>query len=202
MILNLINYAKFKSRGIVVIDNFLSDQTCNILRNFALNPVNGYQDIYPDYKAINFDRFSSDLSQIQIVNQFKNKIKFLGEIEYARSWCFCYDNKSRGVLPHADPSYVNINVWVTPNQSINNFNKNGLKIYHTIRDKNVPHSLYNSNQDYIKSQVHNSKFTVVPYKYKRAIIFLGSLYHETMGVDMKEGENNKRVSYTYLFDKK
>jgi hypothetical protein len=192
---------KFKSTGIIIIDNFLSEETCNNLRNFALNPTFGYHDIYNGYTAVNFDRFTGDLSQIDVVNEFKDKIKFLENIKYIRSWCFCYNNKSRGVLPHADPSYININVWVTPNECINNPDKNGLKIYHKIRDKNTPHSAYNRDIDYINNEILNSKYTVIPYKYQRATIFLGSMYHETMGVDMKDGKDNKRVSYTYLFDK-
>ena len=201
MLINLIHKEKFKRVGISVIDNFFSDQTCNSLREFALNPKCGYHDVYEEYRAINFDILRSELSLVSTIKEFEDKIKFLGKIKYVRSWCFCYDNKSKGVPPHADPSYVNINVWVTPNESVNDFNKNGLKIYHKKRNTNVPHSLYNGNLEYISREIKDSKFTIVPYKYNRAVIFLGSMYHETLGVDMKDGEENMRVSYTYLFDK-
>lgn len=201
MIGNLINSLQFNNNGIVVIDNFLSNNTCNLLRKFALYPPFGYQDFYPEYKAVNFDPLSDGIDQIKVVDEFKSKIKFLGDIQYTRSWCFCYDNKSRGVGPHADPSYININIWVTPNHCINDSKKNGLKIYHKLRDENVPHSLYNGNIAYISKQINDQKFTIVPYKYRRATIFLGSMYHQTMGVDMKDGHDNKRVSYTYLFNK-
>jgi hypothetical protein len=37
------------------------------------------------------------------------------------------------------------------------------------------------------------------YKYNRAVFFDGSFFHKTNDVDMKEGDENKRISYTMLF---
>lgn len=201
MIKNFVDRIKFQTKGILVIDNFLPEDICKNLRDYAMNPPEGYDDIYQNYYGIDFDRFHTSKSLKNISSIIEKKISFLGELKYSRSWCFCYDNKSRGVPAHADPSYLNVNIWVTPDECVNDFNKNGLKIYHKKRGNEVEHKIYNSNDSYILNQIKGSKFTVVPYKYRRSVIFLGSMFHETTGVDMKIGKNNRRVSYTFLYDK-
>lgn len=188
-----------------ILDDFLPDEVCKSLRQFALYPPSSYQNIYKDYKSLNFDIQRTDVSPYSlydIVHQHVfPKLAQWGEIRYNRSWCFVYDNESFGVPAHADPSYLNVNVWITPDECVNDTQKNGLKIYHTMPDDDVSWSDYNSNRDYINNQIKDSEFTIIPHKYNRAVVFYGKLFHETMGVDMKPGHDNKRVNYTFLFNK-
>ena len=39
----------------------------------------------------------------------------------------------------------------------------------------------------------------IPYKSNRAFLFDGAYFHQTIRVSMKEGIENRRVSYTMLF---
>ena len=192
----------FHKDGILVIDNFFPEKICEDLRKFALFPPKQHHDLYGEYKAMNFDIYPPEFSLKKLVDEcVLPKLNFLENITYDRSWCFVYDNKSNGVPAHADPSFVNLNVWLTPNESVNDFKKNGLKLYHKIVDDNVSYHDYNSKSSkFTKEQIKNSQFTIVPYKYNRAVLFLGKMFHETMGVDMKDGHNNRRVSYTFLFN--
>ena len=202
MIKNLIKKIKFKTTGIVVVDNFLPEKYCNILRQYSINPPNGYDYKYSNgYNSLDFYNIVGNIPIQVLVKSFSEKINFLGNLKYSRSWSFCYDNKCVGTPPHADPSYININLWLTPDKCVNDFSKNGLKIYHKKRDNNASHKDYNGNNEYINKEIKGSGYTIIPYKYNRATIFLGSMYHKTMGVDMKDGDDNKRVNYTFLFDK-
>ena len=188
-----------------VLDDFLPDRVCVGLRKFALYPPSKYQNIYTDYKSLNFDITRKDVSKFSMLNVVDNyvlpKLDRWGKLLYNRSWCFVYDNQSSGVPAHADPSYLNVNVWITPDNCINDPDKNGLKIYHKQPDDNVSWADYNSNRAFIDSQIKDSEYTVIPHKYNRAVVFYGKMYHETTGVDMKPGHNNKRVNYTFLFNK-
>ena len=191
----------FFKDGILVIDNFFPEKICEELRKFALFPPKEYHDFYGEYKAMNFDRNIEEYSLKNIVDEcVLPKLDFLENLTYDRSWFFVYDNKSNGVPAHADPSFVNLNVWITPNESVNNFEKNGLKIYHKIVGDDISWYDYNGNSNFIKEQIKNSSYTLVPYRYNRAVLFLGKLFHETMGVDMKDGYDNCRISYTFLFN--
>jgi hypothetical protein len=185
---------------ILIIDDFFPDEYCDKLLKFAINPINGYDDEYNGYKSIDFSNYIANIPTEKILKIIENKIKFNKFITYDRSWCFCYDNISRGVPPHTDTSYLTINLWVTPNKSINNFSKNSLKIYHRKKPLDF-HYNYNDFPNQVENFIKGVDYSVIPYKYNRAIIFRGSLFHETLGVDMKEGDSNKRVSYTFLFDK-
>lgn len=202
MIIDLIKKIKFENSGILVIDNFFNQKYCSVLREFALNPNGGYNYQYPEYSSVDFFQNIAGIDSDILLNSVKNKIKFLGEeIKYQRSWCFCYKNKSNGVPAHADPSFINVNVWLTPNESVNDFSKNGLKIYYKKRKEEDDHDLYNKSRSYVENEIKNCKYVVIPYNYNRAVVFYGSMYHETYGVDMKEGTTNRRISYTFLFDK-
>ena len=188
--------------GFLVVDNFLPEEKCEYLRNFALNPPGNYHDHYKGYKAINFDNGNNEYSIKNLVYaDIMPKLDFLEKIVYDRSWFFVYDNESSGVPAHADPSFINLNLWVTSNDCINDYTKNGLKIYHKIVGDKVSWEDYNKNQNFIQEQIKNCESTIIPYNYNRAVIFLGKLFHRTMGVSMKSGYNNRRISYTFLFNK-
>jgi hypothetical protein len=78
-----------------------------------------FKDIYDEYKANNYDLkdmiTAKIVSELNIYDFFKNK--------FERAWSFIYNNEAKGVPPHSDPSSVNINVWVTPDESIKDHKK-------------------------------------------------------------------------------
>ena len=105
---------------------------------------------------------------------------------------------------HADPSFINVNIWITPDECVEDFNKNGLRIYHKHAPKEWTREDYNGDniKSYLKmkSYLKDSKYDRIPYKYNRAIIFKGRAFHSTDNVHMKQGEENKRVNYTFLYE--
>ena len=182
----------FKLRGYVVIDNFLREDVCEYFQNYMLECDN-FNHIYADYKAvdiIDIPQLTEDFSNIFI---FKNK-KFL------RSWSFIYENIARGVLPHADPANINVNVWVTPDHCILDKEKNGLSIWTTEAPKEWSWHEYNADNKKIEDFLKNKKFINVKYKYNRAIIFKSKYFHSTSEVSTKDGHENKRINYTFLFE--
>ena len=118
---------------------------------------------------------------------------------YYRAWTFVYDNVALGVFPHADPSFININVWVTPDECVYDHNKNGLKIYKKKAPKEWTWAEYNRDSNLINGYLKDSKYDRVLYKYNRAVIFRGNTFHSTDSVHMKPGHENKRVNYTFLY---
>ena len=113
---------------------------------------------------------------------------------------FLYNNVARGVMAHADPSYINVNIWVTPDECVADHNKNGLKLFNKKAPKEWTHSEYNSETSKIETYLKGSKYDKIPYRYNRAVIFRGNTFHETDHVHMKEGDENKRVNYTFLYN--
>ena len=192
---------RLKIRNYIIIDDFFPDEICTELREKSLN-AKEYTQKYWDYKALDFDNDNSESLQ-DISNKYVVPKIPLAE-KYLRSWSFVYDNVARGVPPHADPSFININLWVTPDECVQDHNKNGLRIYKKKAPKEWTREDYNGDniKSYLKmkSYLKDSKYDRIPYKYNRAIIFKGNTFHSTDNVHMKHGEENRRVNYTFLYE--
>ena len=200
MIRKWIDSIRLKIRNYIIIDDFFPDEICTELREKSLN-AKEYTQKYWDYKALDFDNDNSESLQ-DISNKYVVPKIPLAE-KYLRSWSFVYDNVARGVLPHSDPSFINVNIWVTPDECVEDFNKNGLRIYRKpspITWDKLPQDYDGHHSSEIKSYLKHSKYDRIPYKYNRAIIFKGNTFHSTDNVHMKQGEENKRVNYTFLYE--
>jgi hypothetical protein len=183
-----------------VADNLFLPEVIDELREFALN-TDIINDRYEDYYSINFDSNHLPLKLLyDIINGLQDKFPFLGK--FSRGWAFVYDNKAKGVTPHADPACYNINIWVTPNSSIEDPEKNGLILYDIKPPSTWTWKEYNTDVKLIRKYLEytNSKKTIIPYSYNRLLIFNSKYFHETNQVSMKQGQENRRVNYTFMFE--
>lgn len=186
------------SKTITVVDNIFKDYVLNILR-LRMQLADKFDHYYKEYKSISYgyeDSLTNDLAK-EISKKFKLD-------KFKTAWSFIYDNNSKGVDFHADPSNTNVNVWVTPNESIEDNSKNGLLICDVKPPKKWTREQYNGNLNncvdkFLKKQNYN--MYKIEYRYNRAIFFNGALFHKTDDVKTKDGIYNKRVSYTMLFGK-
>ena len=186
---------KLKSGRIVVLDNLLNDDCLFLLRNRILNATK-VNDVYKGYKGI--DHWSDSLS-IVIANDLRKKLPALDN--FVRAWSFIYEHNVDGVPLHADPSTHNLNIWVTPDKCVKDKRKNGLEIYKLLPPRNWTRSEWNGNSLKVQKLIKKTKVKPSKYKYKynRGILFNGAYFHRTADVSMKEGHENKRISYTMLF---
>ena len=126
-------------------DNLFLPEVIDELREFALT-TDVKDDSYNGYHSINFTRDSFPLDLLKdIVTSLKSKYKFLGE--FSRGWAFVHDNNANGVTPHADPAKINVNLWVTRNECVSDFQKNGLIIYDKKRPDDWSYDQYNRDAD-------------------------------------------------------
>lgn len=182
-----------------IYDNIFSDENRTYLQELALSEecVNKH---YPDgYRASDFDIPNGPKIDKRVLEDIREKVPALKGLKYIRSWSFVYNSQCNGVRPHADPSLYNLNVWVTPDESVEDWNKNGLRIYNKDCGK-LTHDDYNANNDLIKELIHNSDWEVVSYKCNRGVLFPGKMFHATDNVHMKPGDCNRRINYTFLFE--
>ena len=195
--LGLFDLLRLKINNYIIIDNFFPDDICTELREKSLN-AKKYDSKYWDYQSLDFDNSFTDPSLKYISDNYITPKVSLAK-NYRRAWTFVYDNIALGVLPHADRSFININVWVTPDECVYDHNKNGLKIYKKKAPKEWTWEEYNRDSNLINRYLKGSKYDRISYKYNRAIIFRGNIFHSTDSVHMKPGHENKRVNYTFLY---
>lgn len=187
------------SEGYYVEDGLFLPHFIDELRNYALN-ADDPDDFYHDYYSLNFSLKDLRLPLLYgIVKGLETRFPFLGQFD--RGWAFVYDNNAEGVAPHADPACYSVNLWVTPDSSVEDPEKNGLILYDieppptwTWRDYNSDSRLIRKYLKYTKSEK-----TIIPYACNRLLIFKSKYFHETNNVSMKPGVNHRRVNYTFLF---
>ena len=191
------------SKGSAVIDNFFDVEFALTLRDKILN---NYKDAkpsnrYPDY--ILKDADEKVFPSIQIANDLYEHIQELKDT-YSRSWVGVFENKGNGTSYHYDwESLVTLNIWLTPNECVQDFSKNGLLIFpiqvpQEVREEENPLvSQAQFVEEFMSLHKHVEPIEI-KYNFNRAV-FQTSLLHATNGVSMKDGEDNKRVSMTILF---
>ena len=191
----------FNRDGYVIIDDFLFKNVTNELHHLAINHQQ-VDDQYDDYYSINFtnEKFPFKILP-DVINAIHVTFPILHPFEFDRGWAFVCDNEGSGVTPHADPASINVNLWVTKNESVDDPTKNGLIIYDKQRPEDWSYDQYNSDVDGIKNYLKetNAKPRLIPYQYNRIILFDSRYFHKTNGVSMKKGKENCRVNYTFMF---
>jgi len=180
---------------ITVMDNFF-DEECLKKLKYRLLYTTKADHLYDNYYAI--DYWNNDYLTSLIAKELKNKILLP---PFLRAWGFVYNNIGKGVHLHCDPSLVNLNTWLTSDKSVKNKSKNGLIIYKIKPPKHWTRYEWNQTPDKSIKLIKDKKVKPVkiPYKYNRAVFFDGAYFHTSNEVSMKEGMENKRISFTMLF---
>lgn len=187
---------EYEENKVVIIDNILNVDVARDLQQYMLN-----RNEFNFSHGNGYEGWDSPCEELTypIALQLQQK---LGFDEYNRSWSFIYDNISLGVGAHADPSSTNVNIWVTPNESMMlDPDHNGLIVYPITPPKDWTWDQYNAElyscKNYIESV--NVEPIVSEYKFNRATVFDSMFIHESQPVRAKQGHHNKRISYTWLF---
>ena len=195
---------EFEKNKIVIVDNLLKEEYVDRLRKYMLC-LNIRHDIYNDYGAVNFSKEGLWFDLLEkISSQLKEKLKFLSNLNYNRSWSFIYNNEGNGPGPHFDPgSIVTGNLWVTPNDSINIDDKhNGIEIWNCLHP-NCNTSTDQSLSAKFFDDINNSqmiKKNTVNYKCNRIVFFDGRYIHRSQPVSTKPGYKNRKINYTFLYN--
>ena len=193
----------FDKDGYVIIDDFLYPDIVDELHSLAVN-CEDIDDLYVNggYHSINYtkDNLPFDILP-DVINTIHLTFPILHDLEFDRGWTFVYNNEADGVTPHADPASINVNLWVTRNESVKDPTQNGLIIYNKQRPSDWTYDQYNSDVDRIKNYLTESgaKGMYIPYNYNRIILFDSKYFHKTNGVSMIDGKENRRVNYTFMF---
>jgi hypothetical protein len=195
---NFDNISKLlRKEDIVIVDNFLNKNVALFFRDRMIHS-SSFDDYYSNYQAINYNVLDEPTKKL--AESIVKQIEYLSNFQ--RSWSFIFNNKGKGVNWHADPSSINLNMWLSEDNSVKDFNKNGLQICKLKPPSSWTREEWNNNKNNcIDKFIEKNKGKVrkIKYKFNRAVFFDGAYFHKTDDVYMKEGKENKRVNYTMLF---
>ena len=195
-----------KSRPqIVVIDNFLTGEALEKLQRFCWGSTmwrtsydNGYLGAMPE------QGFACPLLA-QVAEELRDTFPTIIEDHRLRMlWAFKYDSRLEGIKIHADQAAVNVNFWITPDDSNRNSESGGVVIWDVKAPKDWEPEKYNGNESAMRAFLDRfgAKPITVPYRANRAVIFNSDLFHETDDIDFMDGYLNRRINITMLYGRR
>tara|TARA_R110000751_G_scaffold185483_1_gene291952 strand:- start:2078 stop:2710 length:633 start_codon:yes stop_codon:yes gene_type:complete len=191
--------SSLKNNEIIIVDNFFTQEVLSILKIRILYAKYFDQDYGKDrYRAIDYGPDEDYITNL-IQKELHENVE--GLPEFQRAWSFVYNNESTGAKLHSDPSKFNVNVWVSDDESVKNKSSNGLCVYEVTPPASMGRNIWNGSPEKVKEYIGSLGIQPVKIAYKsnRAVIFNGAYFHKSDNVSMKEGMENRRVSYTMLF---
>jgi Tfp pilus assembly protein PilF len=193
------------SPQIAVIDNLLSDEALDRLRQFCWRSTiwqrahrNGYLGAMPEHG------FACPLLA-QIDEELRSTYpSIIGEHPLLRWWGFKYDSRLRGINVHADFAAVNVNFWITPDEANLDPDSGGLVIWDVPAPLDWSFNQYNGAGQTVRDFLAQAgaKPVTVPHRANRAVIFDSDLFHETDRIAFKEGYLNRRINITMLYGRR
>ena len=193
------------SPEVVVIDNFLSDDSLYEIQKFCRN-ANVFK--YPYHSGYVGAFLSKGLSN-EFILQLSENLRLtynniFKELRLTQAWIFKYDSQKVGTNIHADQASVNVNFWISPESANQEKNSGGLRIWSKIPPEGWDFAEYNSleRSPKIKEMLISNKVKekIIPYKENRAVIFNSKLFHSTDNFKFDNSYENRRVNITFLYD--
>lgn len=191
--------------GVVVIDDFLSDEALARLNRFCLRSTCWFGNRYANGRlgAFLFSGFNAPLL-LQIAEEIRDALPRVIDDRHPlrQLWAF----KNTGELPadstiHADFAAVNVNFWITPGDANADPDSGGMVIYDIDAPASWDFATYNERIDIIRDYLalRRPRVIRVPYRQNRAVIFNSDLFHATEAVRFHPGYTRHRINVTMLY---
>lgn len=190
--------------GLVVVDNFLSEEALDSLRLFCLESTVWSANHYRHGRLGSFfrDGFNCPLL-IQIAEELREALPHLIGQRYPlrQLWGFKYGATLPERSTHADFAALNVNFWITPESANLDPNSGGLLVYNIEAPPDWDFDTYNRRSDVIHAFLESRNATAIniPYRANRAIIFNSDLFHSTAPMEFREDYEERRVNITFLY---
>ena len=190
--------------GLVVIDNFLSDQALENLRLFCLESTIWSTNRYAHGRLGSFfkDGFNCPLL-LQIAQELRDALpRVIGNRYPLRQmWGFKYGSSLPSNTTHADFAAVNVNFWITPEEANLDSASGGLLVFDVEAPLDWNFSTYNRDSSAIADFLEREKATPIkiPYRQNRAVIFNSNLFHATDALKFRSGYEYRRINITMLY---
>lgn len=195
------------SLGIMVIDDFLSAPAWRELLRFCQDSTIWFANRYRNGRLGAFfgEGFNCPLL-VQIAEEIRDAFpRVIGRrFPLAQMWGYKYSPVHPRGTPHADFAAVNVNFWITPDESNLEPESGGLIIYDREAPPDWKFADYNKNRGKITSFISEtgSKSIEIPYRGNRAVIFNSDLFHVTADCRFREGYEDRRMNVTMLYGRR
>lgn len=192
-----------RAPGMAFVDDFMVPEALEGLRRFALESTIWFDCNYSGgYVGCTAeDGFICPLL-VQVAEEMRAALpSVIGPNSLNGMWGYKYDSQGSGINPHADFAAVNVNFWVTPDESNLDPSSGGLVVWDKEAPLNWDFQDYNNNPQKINAFLNETGAAAwaVPHRQNRMMLFNSDLFHKTDRYQFKPGYENRRVNITMLF---
>lgn len=193
---------KGEGKGIVCVDHLLTPEALAQLQRFCLRSTVWRRPYPPGYLGANPESGFFSPLLLQIAAELRQAIPgLLGELHLNYWWSFVCQHQRPGIDIHADQSDISLNFWITPDSANLQPGGGGLDVWDVAAPADWTFDDYNRGVRDICAflRQEGARQTSFAYAENRALLFRGSIFHQTAAARFAEGFENRRRNVTMLF---
>ena len=189
--------------GITFVDDLLTPKALESLRRFCLESTIWFEFGYKNGYLGSFmeDGFLTPIL-VQIAEELPRALPgIFHDHKLSYLWAYKYDSRMTGINLHGDDAVINVNFWITPDDTNRDHDTGGLIVWNKEAPADWDFLKMNADYEAMRQFLSeaNAQNISVPHKQNRAVIFNSDLFHETDEINFHEGYENRRINITMLF---
>jgi hypothetical protein len=191
-----------RGKGIFCVDNLLSAEALAQLQRFCLRSTVWRRPYPPGYIGANPESGFFSALLLQIAAELRAAVPdLLAQHHLSYWWSFVCQHQRPGTDIHADQSEISLNFWITPDSANLQPGTGGLDVWDVAAPPDWTFYDYNFGGRDIHAFLREERATrtSIPYAENRALLFRGSIFHQTAATRFAEGFENRRRNVTMLF---
>lgn len=191
-----------RGKGITCVDHLLTPEALAQLQRFCLRSTIWRRPYPPGYLGANPESGFFSPLLLQIAAELRQALpELLGEHHLSYWWSFVCQHQRPGTDIHADQSDISLNFWITPDRANLEPGSGGLDVWDVAAPADWTFDDYNSGVRDIRAflRQEGARQTSFAYGENRALLFRGSIFHQTAATRFADGFENRRRNVTMLF---
>jgi tetratricopeptide (TPR) repeat protein len=191
-----------KGTGIACVDHLLAPEALAQLQRFCLRSTVWRRPYPPGYIGANPESGFFSPLLLQIAAELRQAMpELLGEHHLSYWWSFVCQHQRPGTDIHADQSDISLNFWITPDSANLQPGSGGLDVWDVAAPPDWTFYDYNFGGKDIHAFLRDegARQTSFAYAENRALLFRGSIFHQTAATRFAQGFENRRRNVTMLF---
>ena len=191
-----------RGKGITCFDHLLTAEALAQLQRFCLRSTIWRRPYPPGYLGANPESGFFSPLLLQIAAELRGALpELLGEHHLSYWWSFVCQHQRPGTDIHADQSDISLNFWITPDSANLEPGTGGLDVWDVAAPADWTFDDYNSGVRDIRAflRQEGARQTSFAYGENRALLFRGSIFHQTAVTRFANGFENRRRNVTMLF---
>ncbi len=188
--------------GVACVDDLLTREALGQLQRFCLRSTVWRRPYPQGYLGANPESGFFSPLLLQIAAELRQAVPGLLAGHHLNYWwSFVCQHQRPGIDIHADQSDISLNFWITPDSANLEPGTGGLDVWDVAAPDDWTFEDYNVGSRDIHAflRQQGARQTSFAYRENRALLFRGTIFHQTAATRFAEGFENRRRNVTMLF---